>query len=85
MAKTKIAINGFRRIERIFFRHAFECPDVEIVAVNDLMASEIMAYLLKYDTVYGPYEKLVGTKNNELIVDGKKIKMLQEKEPSQLP
>ncbi len=85
MAKIKIAINGFGRIGRIFFRHAFECPDVEIVAINDLGTPENMAYLLKYDTVYGPYEKSVGIKNNELIVDGKKIKTLQEKEPSQLP
>ncbi len=85
MAKTKIAINGFGRIGRVFFRHAFECPDVEIVAVNDLMTPENMAYLLRYDTVYGPYEKSVEIKNNELIVDGKRIKILQEKEPSRLP
>ena len=83
--KTKIAINGFGRIGRIFFRHAFECPDMEIIAVNDLAAPENMAYLLKYDTVYGPYEKSVEIKNSEMIVDGKKIKILQEKEPSQLP
>jgi len=83
--KTKIAINGFGRIGRVFFRYAFEYPDVEIVAVNDLMTPEIMAHLLMYDTVYGPYEKSVGIKNNELVVDGKKIKILQEKDPSKLP
>jgi glyceraldehyde 3-phosphate dehydrogenase len=83
--KTKIAINGFGRIGRVFFRHAFECPDMEIIAVNDLIAPEVMAYLLKYDTVYGPYEKPVEIKNNELIVGGKKIKILQEKDPNLLP
>ena len=69
--KTKIAINGFGRIGRIFFRCAFECPDIEIVAVNDLVAPEVMAYLLGYDTVYGHYEKSVEIENGELIVDGK--------------
>src|SRR3989344_7543396 len=83
--KTKIAINGFGRIGRIFFRCAFECPDIEIVAVNDLVAPEVMAYLLGYDTVYGHYEKSVEIENGELIVDGKKIKILREKEPSLLP
>lgn len=99
MAKTKIAINGFGRIGRIFFRHAFECPDVEIVAVNDLTEPENMAYLLKYDTVYGPYDKNVkcspygrspegrqmSNVKNILVVDGKKIRILQEKDPSKLP
>ncbi|MDO8443385.1 MAG: glyceraldehyde 3-phosphate dehydrogenase NAD-binding domain-containing protein [Candidatus Azambacteria bacterium] len=83
--KTKIAINGFGRIGRVFFRHAFEYPGVEIVAINDLMPPEIMAYLLEYDTVYGRYEKSIGIKDGELVVDGRKIKILQEKEPSKLP
>jgi len=85
MAKTKIAINGFGRIGRIFFRHAFECSDVEIIAINDLVVPEIMAYLLEYDTVYGHYEKSVEIRGGELVVNGKKIKILQEKDPSRLP
>lgn len=86
MNKTiKIAINGFGRIGRIFFRYAFSHPEIDIVAVNDLGSPENMAYLLKYDTVYGPYEKSVETKNGNLIVDGKKIKILQEKDPLKLP
>lgn len=83
--KTRIAINGFGRIGRIFFRHAFGHPDLEFAAINDLGAPENMAYLLKYDTVYGPYEKSVEAKNSNLIVDGKEIKVLQEKDPGALP
>ncbi len=85
MKKTKIAINGFGRIGRIFFRHAFGHPDIDIVAINDLGALKNMAYLLKYDTVYGPYDKTVEVRDNALIVNGKKIKMIQEKNPSLLP
>ena len=83
--KTKIAINGFGRVGRIFFRYAFGRPDLDIIAINDLGSSENMAYLLKYDTVYGPYDKTVETDRDILIVDGKKIRMLQEKDPSKLP
>lgn len=83
--KTKIAINGFGRIGRIFFRHALEYPNVEIVAVNDLTAPEVMAYLLEYDTVYGRYDKSIEIKDGKLVVDGRKIKILQEKEPGRLP
>ena len=85
MKKTRIAINGFGRIGRIFFRYAFGHPELEFVAVNDLGAPENMAYLLKYDTVYGPYEKSVEAKNGNLAVDGKEIKILQEKDPGLLP
>ena len=85
MKKTRIAINGFGRIGRVFFRYAFGHPDLEFVAINDLGAPENMAYLLKYDTVYGPYDKSVETKNGNLIVDGKEIKVLQEKDILKLP
>ncbi|KKT17259.1 MAG: Glyceraldehyde-3-phosphate dehydrogenase, partial [Parcubacteria group bacterium GW2011_GWB1_43_6] len=85
MKKTRIAINGFGRIGRVFFRYAFGHPDLEFVAINDLGAPENMAYLLKYDTVYGQYEKSVEIKNGNLIVDGKEIKVLQEKDILKLP
>ncbi len=82
---ARIAINGFGRIGRTFFRLAFEHPDIEIVAVNDLGSIENLAYLLTYDSVYGrsPFEVKVDGK--DLIVDGKKITFCQEKEPSALP
>jgi len=69
----------------VFFRYAFGHSDLEFVAINDLGAPENMAYLLKYDTVYGPYDKSVETKNGNLIVDGKEIKVLQEKDILKLP
>jgi len=81
----KIAINGFGRIGRIFFRQAFGHPDLEFVAINDLGSAENLAYLLKYDSVYGHYEKNVEAKDGILIVDGQEIKLLQEKEPGKLP
>src|SRR3989338_11248239 len=85
MAKTRIAISGFGRIGRIFFRCAFGNPELEFVAVNDLGSPENMAYLLKYDTVYGNYDKSVEAKNGALIVNGKEIKIFQEKNPALLP
>ncbi len=81
----RIAINGFGRIGRIFFRCAFGHPDLEFVAVNDLGSAENLAYLLKYDSVYGPYDKSVEVKGGNLVVDGKEIKILQEKDPVKLP
>ncbi|MBI2036981.1 MAG: type I glyceraldehyde-3-phosphate dehydrogenase [Candidatus Liptonbacteria bacterium] len=86
---AKIAINGFGRIGRLFFRMAFETPGLEVVAINDLGDLENMAYLLKYDTVYGRYAKDVKTKKTEtggaLVVDGKEIVLLQEKDATKLP
>lgn len=83
--KTRVAINGFGRIGRNFFRLAFGHPDLEFVAINDLGAPENMAYLLKHDTVYGLYEKSIEIKNGNLIVDGAEIKILSEKDPGILP
>lgn len=82
---TKIAINGFGRIGRIFFRQAFGRSDLDIIAINDLGSPANLAYLLKYDTVYGHYDKSVETKDSSLIVDGKEIKVVQEKDPAKLP
>lgn len=82
---AKIAINGFGRIGRIFFRQAFGNPDVEIVAINDLGTAANMAYLLKYDTVYGRYNKQVQMTDSKMVVDGKEVVLLQEKDPSKLP
>ncbi|MDE2018945.1 MAG: aldehyde dehydrogenase [Patescibacteria group bacterium] len=91
MAKTRIAINGFGRIGRLFFRAAFGLENVEIVAINDLGDVENLAYLLKYDTVYGRYGKAVmakpaaGGEPGTLEVQGAQIKFLQIKDPTQLP
>ncbi|MFA5767655.1 MAG: type I glyceraldehyde-3-phosphate dehydrogenase [Candidatus Paceibacterota bacterium] len=86
---VRIAINGFGRIGRTFFRQAFGRKDVEIVAINDLTDEENLAYLLKYDTVYGRYGKDVEVARDKdksyLVVDGKKVLSLTEKDPGNLP
>lgn len=81
----RIAINGFGRIGRIFFRQAFGYPDFEILAINDLSDLENLAYLLKYDTVYGRYNKNIEIKEGKLIVDEKEILVFKETDPTKLP
>src|SRR3954468_21380966 len=83
--KTKIAINGFGRIGRNAFKIAFERPDLEIVAVNDLTDTKTLAHLLKHDSNYGTYQSDVSYDDENIIVDGKKIKVLAEKDPAALP
>ncbi len=83
---AKIAINGLGRIGRAVFKIIMECQDgFELVAVNDLVSPENLAYLLNFDTVYGKYHKKVESTNGGLKVDGKEIKMLSEKDPENLP
>jgi glyceraldehyde 3-phosphate dehydrogenase len=83
--RTKIAINGFGRIGRNAFKVAFERSDLEIVAVNDLADSKTLAHLLKHDSNYGAYQHEVDSDDQNIIVEGQKIKVLSEKEPSNLP
>src|SRR3989344_126352 len=85
MKKIKVGINGFGRIGRAFLKVAWERPEIEIVAVNDLGSVENMAYLLKYDTVYKKWEHDIKVEGQDVIIDGKKIKVLAEKDPSKLP
>src|SRR3989344_1772221 len=82
---TRIAINGFGRIGRIFFRQAFGRPDLEIVAVNDLGSAENLAYLLKHDSVYREYGRTVVAKKDALVVDGQTIPVFGFKELADLP
>ena len=85
MKKIKVGINGFGRIGRAFLKIAWDRPEIEIVAVNDLGSVENMAYLLKYDTVYGKWKHDIKVAGQEIIIDGKKVKILAEKEPNKLP
>jgi len=85
MKKIKVGINGFGRIGRAFLKVAWDRPEIEIVAVNDLGSVENMAYLLQYDTVYHKWEHKVSIEGQEIIIDGKRIKVLAEKEPGSLP
>ncbi len=81
----RIAINGFGRIGRIFFRQALGQADIDIVAVNDLGEVENLAYLLRRDTVYGEYEKPVEFRRGQLVVDSHNIFVYSEKDPAKLP
>ena len=104
MQKAKIAINGFGRIGRSFFRAAFAPIDLytaalaeasvsinasaqgfDIVAINDLTDTKTLAYLLKYDSVYGRYNKEVGFNDKALLVGGREVNVFAEKDPAQLP
>ena len=82
---ARVAINGFGRIGRGFMRSAFGREGIEIVAINDLTSADNLAYLLKYDSVYGraPFEVSAG--DHALVVDGKVIPVLAERDPAKLP
>jgi glyceraldehyde 3-phosphate dehydrogenase len=80
----KIAINGTGRIGRAVLKIAIE-KKVNVVAVNHLSDTKSLAYLLKYDSVYGPYDKSVSYTKNTITIDGKKIKVLTEPDPEKLP
>ena len=85
MKTVRVAINGFGRIGRAFVRESWDNPQIELVAVNDLGSLENLAYLLKYDTVYKRAPFTVETKDGNLMVNGKEVKFLQEKDPAALP
>lgn len=85
MSTTRIAINGFGRIGRNAFKIAFDRDDVEVVAINDLTDTKTLAHLLKHDSSYGTYAREVGHDDTGIIVDGKHIAVLAEKEPAALP
>jgi glyceraldehyde 3-phosphate dehydrogenase len=84
MGKTKIGINGFGRIGRLVFRSAMERDNVEVVGINDLIDAEYMAYMLKYDSTHGIFNGTVEVQAGNLIVNGKKIRVTAEKDPTNL-
>ena len=81
----RIAINGFGRIGRLVFRVMSARPEFDIVAINDVSDVKTNAHLLKYDTVFGRFEGTVEAKEGALVVNGKTVKVLSEKDPSKLP
>jgi len=82
---TKIAINGFGRIGRLTFRNLIESDKVEIVAINDLTAVDMLAHLLKYDSAHGRFNGTVEHTENSLIVNGKEITVYAQRDPETLP
>jgi len=85
MKKIKVGINGFGRIGRGAFKVALEHNEIEIVGLNDLTSTAVLAHLLKYDTIYGRYHHKVDFDEKNIIVDGKKYPVYAEKEPNMLP
>ena len=85
MTHAKLGINGFGRIGRNAFKIAFERKDLDIVAINDLTDTKTLAYLLKHDSNYGTYQHDVSHDDTGIIVDGKHIKVLAERDPAALP
>jgi glyceraldehyde 3-phosphate dehydrogenase len=81
----KVAINGFGRIGRLTFRKITENDQLEVVAINDLSAPSMLAYLLKYDSVQGTFKKEVGHTENALVIDGREIAVYAERDPHKLP
>ena len=83
--KIRVAINGFGRIGRAFLKIAWERPEIEVVAVNDLGSIESLAYLLKYDTVYRKWGHKVEHDASNISIDGKTVKFISEKDTTKLP
>jgi glyceraldehyde 3-phosphate dehydrogenase len=82
---ANVAINGLGRIGRAALKILLDAPELNLAAANDVATAENLAYLLRYDTVYGRYEKPVKTGDGQLIIGGQAIRLLSEKEPTKLP
>ncbi len=81
----KVGINGFGRIGRTYLRGAFDNPDIEVLAINDITDTKTLAHLLKYDSVHGIWDKDVKATENSIVVDGKEIRVYQERDPANIP
>lgn len=84
MSTIKVGINGFGRIGRLVFRAMTERDNIEVVGINDLIDAEYMAYMLKYDSVHGTFKGEVSVQGNNLVVNGKTIRVTAEKDPNNL-
>jgi len=84
MTHLKLGINGFGRIGRIVFRATLKRENVDVVAINDLLDVNHLAYLLKYDSVHGPFDGTVEVIDGKLVVDGKSIRVTAERDPKNL-
>jgi len=82
---VRVAINGFGRIGRMVFRAGWNDREIEFVAVNDLTSPDALAYLLRHDSVHGAFPGEVHAEGEELVIDGKRLKVFAEKDPARLP
>ena len=80
----KVGINGFGRIGRLVFRASIGRDDIEVVAINDLLDDDYLAYMLKYDSVHGPFKGTVSVEGGNLVVNGKTVRATAETDPSKL-
>jgi glyceraldehyde 3-phosphate dehydrogenase len=85
VGKIRVAINGFGRIGRVYLRNAILRPEIEIVAINDITDVKTLAHLLKYDSVHRAFKGDVKTEGNNLLVNGKAIRVVSSKDPAALP
>jgi glyceraldehyde 3-phosphate dehydrogenase len=85
MAKARVAINGFGRIGRLVVRNSVNNPNFEVVAVNDLANLEVMAYMFKYDSAFGPFDGTVEVVDGNMVINGKEIRFTAERDPANLP
>ena len=84
MSTIKVGINGFGRIGGLVFNAMLERDNIEIVGINDLINAEYMAYMMKYDSVHGKFSGDIQIEGNDLIVNGKKIRVTSERDPNNL-
>jgi len=82
---VKIGINGFGRIGRLVFRIAHERDDVDVLAINDITDAKTLGHLLKYDSVHGKFSGNIGVKENSIVVEGREVRVMAEKDPEKLP
>ncbi|MBW2980942.1 type I glyceraldehyde-3-phosphate dehydrogenase [Candidatus Woesearchaeota archaeon] len=82
---VKVAINGFGRIGRMVLKAGIKDKKIDFVAINDLTPTSTMAHLLRYDSVHGPFPGTIEAKDNSMVVNGSKIKVVSEKDPTKLP
>jgi len=81
----KVGINGFGRIGRTYLRGAWDDPELEVLALNDITDPKTLAHLLKYDSVHGIWNKNIEATDNSIVVDGKEIRVYQERDPANIP
>ena len=81
---VKIGINGFGRIGRLVFRIAHERDDVDVLAINDITDAKTLGHLLKYDSVHGKFSGNIGVKENSIVVEGREVRVMAEKDPEKL-
>ncbi len=84
MKTIKVGINGFGRIGRLAYRAAIKNPRVQVVAVNDLLDTDYLAYLLKYDSVHGKFDGEVKVDGNDLVVNGERVRVTKERDPENI-